>query len=283
MRTQRRVHFSNELNQPDGNQTNFGNTNNCEWRSVEAADSSPDCRVQKKNPERKLEIQTLVENNLWISRSCARKYAEKYSRNQKFSLDVEDLEQEGCIGLLYAAERFDHSYGSSFASYAFIWVERNIRRAIEDRGELIRKPASHHARARKVHKFATDTPIAEVAEATGLDEKEVRFVRELDHTGYVSLSESPTRSATETWEDILPDDSNAYAECEERLMLSRLRFLVTSIKDEPSRKIMMWYLGYTDDSIAYTCPQIAKMTGMTKYRIRKTIEDTFKSLRIQLE
>ena len=283
MSSQRKVHFSNELNQPDGNQTNFENTNNGEWRTLEIAAGSSGCRIQKKNPERKPEIQALVENNLWISRACAGKYAEKYSRNQRFSLDVEDLEQEGCIGLLYAAERFNPSFGCSFASYAFIWVERNIRRAIEDKGELIRKPASQHARSRKVHKFTPDTPVSEVAKATGLAEKEVRFVRELDNTGYISLSESPAWSETETWEDILPDDSDAYAECEERMMLSRLRFLVTSIKDEPSRKIMMWYLGYTDDSIAYTCPQIAKMTGMTKYRIRKTIENVFKSIRIQLE
>lgn len=280
---QRRVHFSNELSQSDGNQADFGNTNDCEWRPVATTAALSVCGVRKENPERKLEIQALVENNLWISRTCAGKYAEKYSRNPKFSLDVEDLEQEGCIGLLCAAERFDPSYGCSFASYAFIWVERNIRRAIEDQGELIRKPASQHARARKVHKFAPDTPASEVAKATGLAEKEVRFVRELDKTGYVSLSESPAWSETETWEDILPDDSNAYAECEDRIMLSRLRFLVTSIKDEPSRKIMMWYLGYTDDSIAYTCPQIAKMTGMTKYRVRKTIENVFKSIRIQLE
>ena len=228
-------------------------------------------------------VQNLVEKNLWISRVYAKKYAEKYASNYKMTLDVEDLEQEGNIGLIAAAQRFDSSKGCSFTSYAVFWVEKFIRRAIEDTGELIRKPASQHEKNRKVHKFDQNTPLSVIANETGLNISEILFVRELDSTEYVSISEKVNASDENTncWEDVIADDCDIAGAYEEKDTVEKIKSLISGIEDEESRKIMMWYIGWTDNNVAYTCPQIAKMTGQTKYRIRKTVEDVFRRIQIQ--
>ena len=224
--------------------------------------------------------EALIENNLWISKVYAKKYAQKYVTNRNMTLSVEDLEQEGYIGLIIAAEHFDDSKGCSFSSYADFWVEKYIRRAIEDTGNIIRKPASHFNRARKVHKFSSEMPLSEVAAATGLDEAEIVFIRNIDNTEYVSFSDKTGNSEDGLcWEDIVPDDTDIAELCEESDCIEKIQKFVTSIEDESCRKVMMWYLGYTENNIAYTCPQIAKMTGQTNYKIRKTVDETFKSIR----
>ncbi len=76
----------------------------------------------------------LVRANLRLVVNVACKYAGK-------GLDVEDLVAEGNMGLLRAAEAFDHSRGVRFSTYAIFWIKQSIRRAIVNTGKTIRLPA----------------------------------------------------------------------------------------------------------------------------------------------
>lgn len=78
---------------------------------------------------------TLVVNNMRLVGSIARKYV-----GLKPSLSFADLVQEGVPGVIRAAEKFDYRKGYKFSTFATWWIRQSITRALQDRGDMIRKP-----------------------------------------------------------------------------------------------------------------------------------------------
>lgn len=91
------------------------------------------------------------------------KYASYYNNFYGNKLSFEDLMQEGYIGLLKAANRFDTSRDNAFTTYAVWWVKQNISRAIMDEGFLVRIPVHMMERISKITKLDV------VYEMNGLD------------------------------------------------------------------------------------------------------------------
>ena len=84
-----------------------------------------DCRTRQKRE--------LVMSNLRLVASVARRYL-------GHGMPIEDLMQEGTIGLIRAVERFNYRKGYRFSTYAIWWIRRAISRAIADQARLIRLP-----------------------------------------------------------------------------------------------------------------------------------------------
>jgi RNA polymerase primary sigma factor len=120
----------------------------------------------------------LINSNLRLVVHVARKY-------QGQGLSMGDLVQEGMLGLIRAAEKFDWRKGFRFSTYATIWIRQALQRGLDNTGRTIRLPANVAQRARKLAriereltvKLEQDPSLEELADATGFDVDEVERLR----------------------------------------------------------------------------------------------------------
>jgi len=100
---------------------------------------------------------------------------------QSYSVSLEDLVQEGNIGLMEAVDHFDETIGNRFTSYAIHWIEKRLHQAVSEVGRLVRLPenrvadlvALRRADGRLEAELQRTPGVSELAEATGLSEYEV--------------------------------------------------------------------------------------------------------------
>jgi RNA polymerase primary sigma factor len=147
----------------------------------------------------------LVECNLRLVVAIARRY-------RGLGLDLLDLIQEGNVGLMAAAERYDWRRDARFATYASWWIRREICRALSTRSRLIRLPvriadsATRVKRAERAlaQRLGRQAACEEVAREAGVDENTVALVRRAE-LATISLSE-PIAGEGACLEDRLSDE-----------------------------------------------------------------------------
>jgi RNA polymerase primary sigma factor len=164
----------------------------------------------------------LVNSNLRLVISNARKY-------QGFDLPLLDLIQEGILGLIRAAEKFDYRKGFKFSTYATFWIRESIQRAIANRARTIRIPVHIGQRERKIGRVVQELAAQlgreptdeEIAQAAELDVREVRDTREAarvvtsldrpvgeeEDTTFGALLPSAERGPDEEVDIVLRDDA----------------------------------------------------------------------------
>ncbi len=119
----------------------------------------------------------LVKMNLRLVFTVAGKY-----RNR--GVPFADLIQEGNIGLMKAAERYDHKKGYRFSTYALWWIRQGMMRAIADYGQTIRVPVHAFEMRKKIRKVSEklsrelerEAEIQEIASATGFSSEKIRDI-----------------------------------------------------------------------------------------------------------
>ena len=119
-------------------------------------------------------LAALVEKNQGLVRSRA----SYFYRSHGNDLDLEDLVQSGMLGMIRAAEKFDLTLGYKFTTYAYKWIDKAIRKAINKEGHTIRIPAGKYLKLNKLKQIlkanpeASDEEIYKILEKEGIDKKQ---------------------------------------------------------------------------------------------------------------
>ncbi len=125
----------------------------------------------------------LINCNLRLVVSIARRY-------QGHGLTLNDLVQEGMLGLIRASEKFDWRKGFRFSTYATLWIRQSIQRGLDNTSRSIRLPAHVATKARKVGrirnelavKLEREPELEEIAAVAGMPVDEVEEIRAVDYT-----------------------------------------------------------------------------------------------------
>ena len=226
--------------------------------------------------EKKLEARnTLLLYNQRLVFDVAKRY--KYAG----CLTVEDLIQEGTIGLINAIEHFDLSKGAKFSTYAIWWIRQAITRAIEETADTIRKPGSTHSLYKRLQKikeqlkrFTGEEPTYEdLAEASGL---KISFVKDILNGMQLATSLDKPLFDDEGVEMVLnsvPYEGATPAEIvSEKVFDEQLEALISSTLDEKEAQIIKRGFGLFGRE-EETLTEIAKDLGISRERVRQIKEE----------
>lgn len=221
-------------------------------------------------------LHTLVENQIPLAISFAKKYAVRYPCS---SLTFDDFEQEAFLGIMHAASVYEPDRGTRFSSYAVFWIEQYIRRAIEDKGDIIRRPASAHSRIRKIRNFSAGTAAEEISKKTGISKAEVEFLRRIDSVQVISL-EGGTREDDEGTgrHEEIADPSDFRTMVEDNVMRDQITAIIRSMNNSEKRMVMEMHLGLTQNRVFFSNRQISDALGMKMSDVSSTIRQTVNEL-----
>jgi len=220
----------------------------------------------------------LIRSNLRFVVSIAKKYAGN-------GVPLEDLINEGNLGLVRAAERFDPERGYKFISYAVWWIRQAILQSISEAPRMVRLPMNRVGLAQRVSRSARKleqdlarSPLPEeIAADLSVTEQEVREVLGFAR-GHVSLDEPMSSDSEDTYVEQISDedgdspDRDVFAQ-----MLSRdLRRAMGTLTDR-ERTILSRYYGLDGDPL--TLEEIGRQLGYTRERIRQIKELAIEKLR----
>ncbi len=212
----------------------------------------------------------LIESNLRLVVAIARRY-----RGQ--GLDLVDLVQEGNLGLMAAAERYDRPHELRFAAFAAWWIRRAICRALSTSSRAVRLPlrvVEHMSAVRRVEeelmqRLGRPPTSAELAREAGVGEDVVEDLRRAEHRPS-SFSQPAGADGDATLGDLIPDEgapdpAAGIAEAQERAGLAGA---VRALGERPRRVLE---LRYGIDGEARTLDGVARELGISRERVR-TIE-----------
>jgi len=224
-------------------------------------------------------MQQLICSNLRFVVSVAKKY-----RHQGVSLA--DLIDEGNVGLIRAAQKFDERRETKFISYAVWWIRQAIFQALAEQSHIIRMPMSRAARVHRIGKRASallqelgrDPTRQEISADMDISEREIANTMQIA-PGYLSL-DAPLGSGDDTrLLDYVPDELSPAPDegLSESAREAAVRDAMTRLKGREGI-VLRLYFGF-DENEPKTLEEIGELLGVTRERVRQIKERALSRLR----
>ncbi len=226
-------------------------------------------------------LDRLVRANLRFVVSVAKQY-------QNQGLSLADLINEGNVGLIKAAQRFDETKGFKFISYAVWWIRQAILQAVAEQSRMVRLPLNQVGFISRVKKTASyleqlyqrKPTIKEIADELDMPEDKIETAlkvnaKEVSMDAPISSDDDMTFIDTMVPEDNYEADRQVMSESESAVVKRSL-----SVLNEKERKIIIYYFGL-DSNKSYTLEEIAYMMDMTRERVRQVKDKALKKLRMR--
>jgi RNA polymerase primary sigma factor len=225
-------------------------------------------------------LDRLVRSNLRFVVSVAKKY-----QNQGVALG--DLINEGNLGLIRAAHKFDETKGIKFISYAVWWIRQAILQALAEQSRIVRVPLNRAGALHRIgrrsstllQELGREPTVEEIANELDLTNEEVQRTLAISQS-HLSLDAPLTPGEDNRLLDYLPDQISSGPDDEtyERALATTIEEALGTLKEREAR-VLRLYFGLDDGKDPMTLEEIGALLGITRERVRQIKEKALLRLR----
>ena len=232
--------------------------------------------AQRIKMDDRVSLDKLVQANLRFVVSVAKQY-------QHQGLSLSDLINEGNLGLIKAARRFDETKGFKFISYAVWWIRQSILQALAEQGRLVRLPQNKigtYNRANKAlmafeQEHEREPSTEELSQILEMSETEINNIFQ-SNSRHTSLDAPIHETEDVAMGDLLPGSDNTDSTVMQESLRTEIKRVLKSLSPREA-EIVVAYFGLDGES-GDTIEEIGEKYDLTKERIRQIKERAVKRL-----